>query len=405
MNINPKLRRMSDETVDSYIYRLCRGKDTGLYDLTWQEVADILNTELGYDYTESKYRKEYQAMQRGIDMMVNKKATLEEMAEEIKLLKMELEIERKKKQTETVFYNRILRENARQEMLYERVASAINKAELKVPNFKPLESQKQDEEWLLGFSDIHAYKYFESITNKYDKKILEDRMNKLLGEVIHQIKHNNIRKLTILNGGDNLEGIIRNSQLQSLEIGLIDTVIEFQRWLLEWLNRLSEYVEIRYIHLISSNHSQIRPLGSKADQFPKEDLEKVIANYIHDMCKNNPRIEVVIPENNFVLFDMAGYNVVAHHGHRIKDAGKYIDKMSRKLRVFIDYGIFGHLHHEAIITHDEGTDNDCEIIKLPSIIGADIYADQILKGAKASAILLKFEKGKGRTQENKFILN
>lgn len=405
MNINPKLRRMSDETVDSYIYRLCRGKDTGLYDLTWQEVADILNTELGYDYTESKYRKEYQAMQRGIDMMVNKKATLEEMAEEIKLLKMELEIERKKKQTETVFYNRILRENARQEMLYERVASAINKAELKVPNFKPLEPQKQDEEWLLGFSDIHAYKYFESITNKYNKEILEDRMNKLLGEVIHQIKHNNIRKLTILNGGDNLEGIIRNSQLQSLEIGLIDTVIEFQRWLLEWLNRLSEYVEIRYIHLISSNHSQIRPLGSKADQFPKEDLEKVIANYIHDMCKNNPRIEVVIPENNFVLFDMAGYNVIAHHGHRIKDVGKYIDKMSRKLRVFIDYGIFGHLHHEAIITHDEGTDNDCEIIKLPSIIGADIYADQILKGAKASAILLKFEKGKGRTQENKFILN
>lgn len=405
MNINPKLRRMSDETVDSYIYRLCRGKDTGLYDLTWQEVADILNTELGYDYTESKYRKEYQAMQRGIDMMVNKKATLEEMAEEIKLLKMELEIERKKKQTETVFYNRILRENARQEMLYERVASAINKAELKVPNFKPLEPQKQDEEWLLGFSDIHAYKYFESITNKYNKEILEDRMNKLLGEVIHQIKHNNIRKLTILNGGDSLEGIIRNSQLQSLEIGLIDTVIEFQRWLLEWLSRLSEYVEIRYIHLISSNHSQIRPLGSKADQFPKEDLEKVIANYIHDMCKNNPRIEVVIPENNFVLFDMAGYNVIAHHGHRIKDVGKYIDKMSRKLRVFIDYGIFGHLHHEAIITHDEGTDNDCEIIKLPSIIGADIYADQILKGAKASAILLKFEKGKGRTQENKFILN
>lgn len=396
---------MSDEPITDYIYRICRGKDTGLYDLTWQEVAEILNSELGYDYTESKYRKEYQAMQRGIDMMVNKKATLEEMAEEIKLLKMELEIERKKKQTEAVFYNRVLRESARQEMLYERVAEAIKKAELKVPDFRPLETQQANEEWLLGFADVHAYKYFESITNKYNKEILEDRMSKLLGEVIHQIKHNKISRLTVLNGSDTLEGIIRNSQLQSLELGLIDTVIEFQRWLLEWLNRLSEYVEIRYIHLISANHSQIRPLNSKADQFPKEDLEKIIANYIYDMCKSNPRIEVIVPENDFVLFNIAGYNVIAHHGHRIKDAGKYIDKMSRKLRVFIDYGIFAHLHHEAIITHDEGIDNDCEIIRLPSIIGTDTYADKLLKGSKASAILLKFEEGKGRTQENKFILN
>ena len=194
-------------------------------------------------------------MQRGIDMMVNKKADLEEYAEEIKTLTIELELERKKKQTEAVYYNRVLRENARQDMLYERVEQAIKKAEISVPEFKPLQIQNQDEEWLLGIADIHAYKYFESITNKYNKEILEQRMNVLLGELIKEIEKNNISKLTILNGADDLEGIIRNSQLQSLELGLIDTVIEFQRWLLEWLNQLSKYVEIRYIHLIASNHT------------------------------------------------------------------------------------------------------------------------------------------------------
>ncbi|HSH50446.1 MAG TPA: hypothetical protein VK982_01855, partial [Bacteroidales bacterium] len=328
-----KLKRMSDETVDEYIYRVCRNKDIGMYDITWQDVGNILNSELELEYTESKYRKEYQAMQRGIDMMINKKADLEDQAEEIKLLKMELEMERKKKQTEAVYYNRVLRENARQEMLYERVERAISNAELIVPEFKPLQIQKQDEEWLLGFSDVHAYKYFESITNKYNKEILEHRMNKLLGEIIYEIEKNSIKELIILNGGDNLEGIIRNSQLQSLELGLIDTVIEFQRWLLEWLNQLSQFVNIKYIPLTSANHSQIRPLGSRAGQFPKEDLEKVIANYIYDMCKDNPRIEVVVPEYDFVLFEIAGYNVIAHHGHGIKNPEKYIDKMSRKLRV------------------------------------------------------------------------
>ena len=405
MTTDIKYKRMSDETESAYIYRMCRNKDVNIYDLTWGQVGDILNEELDQEYTESKYRKEYQAMQRGIDMITTKNAETDEQLEEMRLLKMELEMERKKVQTESVYYNRILREHSREEMLYEKVADAIKQVEIDVPEFNPLKLQKNNEEWLLGFSDIHAYKYFESITNKYNKEILERRMNQLLAEIIQSIEVNNISKLTVLNGGDSFEGMLRNSALQSLELGLIDTVVEFQRWLLEWLNQLSKYVEIKYIHLISANHSEIRPLNSRAGQFPKEDLEIVVANYIYDMCKSNPRIEVVVPEDNFALFDIAGYSVIAHHGHGIKDKRKYIERMSRKLRQFIDYGIFGHLHHGEIKTIDEGIDNDCEIIGLPSIIGTDGFADSLLEGSKPSAVLFRFEQGKGRNQENKFILN
>lgn len=401
-----KLRRMTDESTEEYIYRLCRNKDIGIYNLTWDEVGEVLNRELDLNYTESKYRKEYQSMQRGIDMMMNKKANLKNQMEEMKLLKLELEMERKKKQSESVYYNRLLREHSREEMLYDRVVDAIKQVETTIPKFEPLHTQKTNEEWLLGIADIHAYKYFESITNKYNKEILENRLNKLLGEIVYQIKINNIGKLTILNCADSLEGMIRKSQLQALELGLIESVVEFQRWLLEWLNQLSKYVEIKYIHLISSNHTEIRPFNTRAGQFPKEDLEIVIANYIKDMCKNNERIQVVVPEYDFALFDIAGYKAIANHGHKVKrNMRRYIERMSRKLRVFIDYGFFAHFHNEVIQTVDEGIDNDCEIIRIPSIIGTDNFADGILEGAKSSALLLKFEEGKGRTQENKFILN
>ena len=397
---------MTDESTEEYIYRLCRNKDIGIYNLTWDEVGEVLNRELDLNYTESKYRKEYQSMQRGIDMMMNKKANLKNQMEEMKLLKLELEMERKKKQSESVYYNRLLREHSREEMLYDRVVDAIKQVETTIPKFEPLHTQKTNEEWLLGIADIHAYKYFESITNKYNKEILENRLNKLLGEIVYQIKINNIGKLTILNCADNLEGMIRKSQLQALELGLIESVVEFQRWLLEWLNQLSKYVEIKYIHLISSNHTEIRPFNTRAGQFPKEDLEIVIANYIKDMCKNNERIQVVVPEYDFALFDIAGYKAIANHGHKVKrNMRRYIERMSRKLRVFIDYGFFAHFHNEVIQTVDEGIDNDCEIIRIPSIIGTDNFADGILEGAKSSALLLKFEEGKGRTQENKFILN
>lgn len=397
---------MTDESTEEYIYRLCRNKDIGIYNLTWDEVGEVLNRELDLNYTESKYRKEYQSMQRGIDMMMNKKANLKNQMEEMKLLKLELEMERKKKQSESVYYNRLLREHSREEMLYDRVVDAIKQVETTIPKFEPLHTQKTNEEWLLGIADIHAYKYFESITNKYNKEILENRLNKLLGEIVYQIKINNIGKLTILNCADSLEGMIRKSQLQALELGLIESVVEFQRWLLEWLNQLSKYVEIKYIHLISSNHTEIRPFNTRAGQFPKEDLEIVIANYIKDMCKNNERIQVVVPEYDFALFDIAGYKAIANHGHKVKrNMRRYIERMSRKLRVFIDYGFFAHFHNEVIQTVDEGIDNDCEIIRIPSIIGTDNFADGILEGAKSSALLLKFEEGKGRTQENKFILN
>ncbi len=397
---------MTDESTEEYIYRLCRNKDIGIYNLTWDEVGEVLNRELDLNYTESKYRKEYQSMQRGIDMMMNKKANLKNQMEEMKLLKLELEMERKKKQSESVYYNRLLREHSREEMLYDRVADAIKQVETTIPKFEPLYTQKTNEEWLLGIADIHAYKYFESITNKYNKEILENRLNKLLGEIVYQIKINNIGKLTILNCADSLEGMIRKSQLQALELGLIESVVEFQRWLLEWLNQLSKYVEIRYIHLISSNHTEIRPFNTRAGQFPKEDLEIVIANYIKDMCKNNERIQVVVPEYDFALFDIAGYKAIANHGHKVRrNMRRYIERMSRKLRIFIDYGFFAHFHNETIQTIDEGIDNDCEIIRIPSIIGTDNFADGILEGAKSSALLLKFEEGKGRTQENKFILN
>lgn len=405
MIIETNFKRMSDEEESHYIYRVCRNKDMGVYELTWKEVQDILNQELENEFTESKYRKEYQAMQRGIDMVDYANTDTEEQMEEMKLLKMELEMEKKKKQTEAVYYNRILREHSRQEMIYERAAEAIRDVELEIPKFNPLQLEKSKGEWLLGFSDMHAYKYFESLTNSYSRDILEERMNKLMAEVIRSVEVNGITKLTVLNGGDSLEGMLRNSALQSLELGVVETVVQFQRWLVEWLNQLSKHVEIKYIHLISANHSEIRPLNSRAGQFPKEDMEIIIANYIKDVCSSNPRIEVVVPDEAFAMFEMAGYKVLAHHGHGIKDRRKYIERMTRKLRVFLDYGIFGHLHHGEIKTIDEGGTNDCEIIGLPSIIGTDGYADSILEGSKASAVLFRFEEGKGRNQENKFILN
>ena len=39
-------RKHPEETETQYIWRICSAKDTGILDITWDEVASILNKEL-----------------------------------------------------------------------------------------------------------------------------------------------------------------------------------------------------------------------------------------------------------------------------------------------------------------------------------------------------------------------
>lgn len=401
-------KRLSDESRDDYIWRICQNKDIGKYDLTWSDVAEILNEELTEDYTESKYRKRFADMKKGYERAVKESTDANDMIEEMRLQKLELEMERKKKQTESVYYNRVLREHSREEMLKERVEQAIKNADkIPLPEFKPLEVNKvSDKEYLLVISDIHAYKMFKSITNEYSKAILEDRMAKLLFNMKELVEQEGIDKITVLNGGDNFEGLLRNSALAMLEIGVMDTVIEFRKFMAKWISDLSAVVNVKYVHLTSANHGEIRLLNMRAGQMPQDDFEKDVAHYIHDILENNDRIEVVVPDNPYYHLKIAGKDYLCHHGHGIKSPKKYLDSMSRKLKVFFDGLIIGHYHSEKIETVYEDVDGgDIEIIICPSVVGSDPYADSIHKGSKASALVMRFDEKYGRDREYKFVLN
>lgn len=400
--------RLKDESLEKYNYRVCRQKDLNVYDLTWDGVRDILNKENDVVYGSSKWRKDYQVVQKYLDGLGETLELDQHVLDEMKQARLEIEMERKKKQTDSIYYNRILREHSREEMLKEKVVDAIANADkIPLPEFLPLQKNENGKsEYLLGVSDVHAYKKFVSLTNEYSKEILEDRMANLLLEIKQIVIEQKIEEITVVNGGDSLEGLLRVSALGMLELGVIDTVVEFRRFMASWLKELSTFVKVKYIHLISANHSETRPLNTRAGQMPSEDFEKDIANYIHDILEDNKRIDVILPDLAFYEWSMAGYEIIAHHGHGISSSPeKFIDKMTRKRRKFYDYGIFGHLHTEMIKPIDEGPTNDCEILRLPSIVGSCTFADSILKGSKASAVMFRFTENKGRDREFKFILN
>ena len=55
--MNQQITKLENESNIEFIYRVCSMKEAA--DLTWTKVRDIVNNELGYEYSESWYRKGY----------------------------------------------------------------------------------------------------------------------------------------------------------------------------------------------------------------------------------------------------------------------------------------------------------------------------------------------------------
>lgn len=390
------IQRKPDESIKDYQIRLCENKE--LYNLTWQDVANLLNNETGNDYTESRYRKFWAAFQQGLDYASNKFLTDNDLFIELERKKIALAKERNKLSSIRHDLNRAIRESSRAELLLEEFKNAVaNADDIELPKFQPLKTQSNKREFLLCFSDVHFGKEFESVNNYYNLDILYNRFDQLMGRVIGIIEKENISHLHILNLADSIEGMcLRVSQLSSLQIGMVDQVIQFARFIVSWITQLSAYVEITFHQVPASNHSQIRPYSSKSNEFVKEDMERFVMTYIHDMLKSNERIHVPEYLYDYVRLDVCGYKIIAKHGHNIKNTDQAIKDLSALHREFFDYLIVGHLHHNRIVTVGEGESNNCEVIRVPSIMGSDELSDRLCRGSKPGALLICFNDDQGK---------
>lgn len=303
--------------------------------------------------------------------------------------------------------NRHIRQLARNELLLEEFVRAVEENKYYQPTFQRLKKQKENTEHVLAFSDVHFGKEFKSATNEYNISIVEKRFEELYNEVCEYVEENNVSLLHIVNLGDSIEGMyLRISQLRSLQIGLVDQVMQFTNLLINWLSKISEIVKVNYYAVKSSNHSQTRPFESKPNEFVLEDMERMI-NYnlklVFD-CPNS-RVKIIESKDKFLSFNLLGYEIVLLHGHEIRNYNSLLKDIAWKYRKFYDYAFVGHKHVSGIIGSGESDTNNCEVIRVPSIMGSDEYADQLLVGNKAGAIFVEFNKRQGKRRITDVILN
>ena len=398
-------KRLDNESNEELIYRICSSKDRiG----SWQDVANILNDLLGTEYTESKFRKQFQAFQKMLNANQSKIIDNDNYIQQIKKEKEEIRKERIKLQTANIERNKLDRNESRQQFYYEYVGSVIEA--LPNPEFKPLFDYTENDiniNYLVCLSDLHYGATFKSENNEYSPAIFKDRLEYLSGRLYDFIMQKKLHKIYIACLGDTLQGLIRVSDLKINDSSVVKAIVEISRLIAQFLNSLSEFVEIEYYHVPSANHTQLRPLGTKASEIADEDLEYVISHYIEDLCEKNDRVNVHLAEEGrqYIEIDIPGFEVLAMHGHQIKNLESTLKDLSMIRHSFIDYLILGHLHTGKSIPNSEGCTYDVETIVCPSFVGSDPYSDSIMKGSKAAVQILGFDELYGNTERYKIILN
>ena len=179
MDIIIDLHRLENENEEQFVFRLGQAKDSGNLDMSWDEIANIINKEFRSDESEYRseaaYRKPYQQAKRYFEANVFKTYSNEDSYfKELQTQKDAVYKEKRKLYDQRREYNKLLTFDARAEHLNEELIKAANRLNEEKPLifnekwFKP----NIHKEAVMFWSDWHYGMTTDNIWNKYNTTTL-----------------------------------------------------------------------------------------------------------------------------------------------------------------------------------------------------------------------------------------
>ena len=381
---NDILKKIESETKLDYINRVCGLKDE--FDLTWTEVASIINEELDVNYSDSWYRKNYATKSFPAYL-------IEPIADEcdnssMNATLLEIKKERIKNADERSQAMAAVRKLAREETLLEiaKEVADILKDKPILPNYEHIRNSG-NKSAILEISDWHYGIEINNPWNSYSPDIAKDRIILLRSKVISKIKENNIKDLYIANLGDLISGRIHETVRIQNRIDVITQALEVAEILVEFIAYLSQYADIHYIST-SDNHSRLEP--KKELSLDLESLTRIIDPLLEARIKNL-QYEHKCNNVEFIkspygpdigVFEIMGYKIGGVHGH--KDSPKaVVSNISLMTQNNYDLILTAHLHHFSC---DE--QHNTIIVSNGSMMGTDDYASDLRLNNKPSQNLI-----------------
>ena len=362
-------KRFENESDEELIFRICSDKEIiG----SWQDVANILNELLNTEYTESKFRKQFQAFNKMLDANRNKFVNSDNQLEEIKNQKRELEKERKKLSDARVDYNRLIRQEARKESYSDMVKRIIceNVEPMNIPVHYTLFNSETD--LLIHLSDVHCGIEIHNWKNDFNKDILKKRIEKFTSDIL-DIRGMHQSENCYLVIGEILSGIIHNNLRLQNNMDMMEQFKYVSELISAMLCRMANHFNHIYVYVTPGNHSRISP--KKEDSLDGENMDILLPFYLKARMQNFENISIC--ENNIeqeiAMFNVRGNNVFSSHGHK-DSPSNVVQNFTLMFGIKPDIVLLGHRHTNGLTTV-----YDTKVIESGCVSGSDNYATSIRK--------------------------
>ena len=401
MDIIIDLHRLENENEEQFVFRLGQAKDSGNLDMSWDEIANIINKEFRSDESEYRseaaYRKPYQQAKRYFEANVFKTYSNEDSYfKELQTQKDAVYKEKRKLYNQRREYNKLLTFDARAEHLNEELIKAANRLNEEKPLifnekwFKP----NIHKEAVMFWSDWHYGMTTDNIWNKYNTQICKDRVKAFVEMSKEFIQLNNIDVLNIVMLGDAAHGSIHTGCRIQSEEDTCNQLMHVSEIMAEAINNLSNVVNHIVVYSCYGNH--MRTIQDKKDSIHSDNMEKIIPWWIEQRLQNNTKIEIKYSEyKEFTKLNVLGKNICCVHGDLEKDfkqIGVTINTLfTRKFGETIDYTVSGDKHHL-----EEFEKFDIESILIRSLCGADEHSNNGRLYSRPGQTLMIFNDVYGR---------
>lgn len=399
-NLLNNFKKNSGELEEEYIYRVCSQKELiG----SWPEVANIINGELGYEYTESKYRKQFQAFTKMLEANKSIFNSSDCVIDEIKKQKDELYKEKVRFFDQRREYNRDLTYDARAEHLSDCLVDAASRLNRELPlsdtcgRIGPVDGSK---EAVLVISDIHYGMVTDNIWNKYNTNICRLRLRELVDKSVEYINFNKPTRLHIVLLGDCAHGAIHTTARIMSEETVCDQLMNISELLAEVIAELSNSVMDTLVYSTYGNH--MRTVQSKKESVHNDNMERILPWWLKQRLADREDIHII--DSNyyeFIHLNVLGNNIVATHGDldNFKQLGIVVNSIfTRLFGKSIDYTISADKHHL-----EEFEQLGIESTLVRSMCGTDDYANgKRLYSNPGQTLMMFTESGKDCTYNIKF---
>jgi hypothetical protein len=215
-------------------------------------------------------------------------------------------------------------------------------------------------------------------------------------ELIDFGKLHNVKKLSLVDLGDSIEGLLHISQLKSLRGNIVDDIMDYADFIEDWLFSLSNEHFIIDFYTSEGNHADLRILTGKKGDFPHENLERIYTRFLKKAFKNNPNVTIHDSVDGLNYFNVNGFNFLTAHGNKENNLRSSIKDYDDTYGIDVQYFVVGHLHCKNEFEVSKGK----EVIQVRSIMGINEFAKDIKKSSDAGATMFIVRKDYGKKYIN-----